>query len=58
VVWVAQPASSKVVASNPIFGMLDNIIKYFALSRQAGGLSYADQMFGMLESFGGYALAG
>jgi hypothetical protein len=57
-VWELQPASRNAKANNPILGMLDTIVKYFVLSRQAGGLSYADQVFGMLESFGGYALAG
>src|ERR1017187_548543 len=44
--------------SRPIRRMLNTTIKYFTLSRQAGGLPYADQMFGMLECFGRYALAG
>ena len=57
-VWVAQLASRNANASNPILGMAYDIVKYFVLSRQAGGLSYADQVFGMLERFGRNALAG
>jgi hypothetical protein len=37
--------------------MAYDIVKYFVLSRQAGGLSYADQVFGMLQRFGRHLLA-